>query len=114
MDDDRLGISLNGRPGALSLLINLILPSNNKILKSSSFGVEAFSHIEQVNSFYIYDRWGNQVFSADNFDPALTNQKWDGNYNGRQAMSGVYVYILNYLDNGDQENIISGDVTLIR
>ena len=93
--------------------VDVILP-NIFNANTSSFGIEPFSTIENVESFFVYDRWGNNVFAAENFDPLNDNKLWDGDYNGGQAMSGVYVYYLRYIDVNGQAEIVSGDVTLIR
>ena len=57
----------------------------------------------------IYSRWGQIIFSADK----LYDQEnwWDGTYNGKEASTGSYVYILK-LNNGTDP--ITGVVTLIR
>ncbi len=81
---------------------------------NSEFGIEAFSKIASVTSFAIYDRWGNRVFLAEDYNPASANQKWDGNYNGSSAVTGVYVYSLQYMDIDGNSNQVSGDITLIR
>ena len=64
--------------------------------------------IENI-SFNIYDRWGELVFSASSQDKG-----WDGNFNGKKASSGVYVYKLRAVfTDGDTENK-SGNITLVR
>ncbi len=60
-------------------------------------------------SFDIYDRWGELVFSSSSQDDG-----WDGNFNGKKAASGVYVYKLRVtFTDGDVLNK-NGDVTLVR
>ena len=60
-------------------------------------------------SFDIYDRWGERVFSSSSQDKG-----WDGNFNGKKASSGVYVYKLKAIfTDGDIHNA-SGNVTLVR
>jgi len=60
-------------------------------------------------SFDIYDRWGERVFSTSSQDKG-----WDGNFNGKKASSGVYVYKLKAIfTDGDIQNV-SGNVTLVR
>jgi len=78
------------------------------------FFIPPNNQIKEVYDFIIYDRWGNKVYSASNFDPQVTNQSWDGTMNGQPCDSGVYVYSVSYLDVFDQEQSIFGDVTLIR
>ena len=59
--------------------------------------------------FMIYNRMGQQIFQSYSQDIG-----WDGTYKGQEENPGVYVYFakITYL-NGYQE-IIKGDVTLIR
>ena len=43
----------------------------------------------------------------------ILDQEWNGNHNGDQAPSGVYVFFARY-NAGAGEQMIEGDVTLIR
>lgn len=53
----------------------------------------------------IYNRWGQEVFSSDNY-----LQGWDG----KNAPNDVYVYQITYKVNGKPANTIKGTVTLMR
>jgi len=59
----------------------------------------------------VFDRWGVEMFSL-----ASTNlaQGWDGTYKGKEQEVGVYVYyaVVNFT-NGQQQ-ILKGNVTLVR
>lgn len=70
--------------------------------------------IRNVNRFEVYDRWGNQMFSATNLTPGDTSQGWDGYARGKLASPGVYAYQIEveFLD-GTRE-LLSGDVLLLR
>ena len=57
----------------------------------------------------IYDRWGNLVYSATDEHP-----EWDGEFNGDHSPEGIYVYTLLYVDAKGVDQMIKGDVTLIR
>ncbi len=57
----------------------------------------------------IYNRWGNLVFFTHD-----RTAKWNGQHNGKAAVSDVYVYILIYETELGVTNKESGDVTLIR
>ncbi len=60
-------------------------------------------------TFDVYDRWGEMVFSSSSPDKG-----WDGNFNGKKAASGVYVYKMKAVfSDGDIENK-SGNITLVR
>ncbi|MCB0524371.1 MAG: gliding motility-associated C-terminal domain-containing protein [Lewinellaceae bacterium] len=62
-----------------------------------------------VESFFIYDRWGNKVFES--FDP---DASWDGTINGKEASSDVYVYRIRWRNSDGSLQVSSGDVTLLR
>ncbi|MBV6439997.1 MAG: hypothetical protein EPGJADBJ_01659 [Saprospiraceae bacterium] len=70
--------------------------------------------VEEVESFEIYDRWGEQVFAADHFQPNDPGQGWDGTYRGEVAAPGVYVFYaaVRFID-GEKE-VFEGDVTVVR
>ncbi len=64
--------------------------------------------IVQLN-FVIFNRWGEKVFESN--DP---HQGWDGMFKGKQAETGVYVYMVSAtLENGMTMKR-SGNVTLVR
>lgn len=56
----------------------------------------------------IYDRWGEKVYSTSG------EIKWDGRIRQKNAMQGVYVYVIEYKDEAGETRFLSGDVTLIR
>lgn len=72
------------------------------------FAVFPGKSVANVAQIKIFDRWGNQVFSAN------SNLGWDGNFNGKIAPNGVYVWLITieFIDGTTKQ--LSGDVTLIR
>ncbi|RMF02798.1 MAG: gliding motility-associated C-terminal domain-containing protein [Bacteroidetes bacterium] len=64
---------------------------------------------ELVESIWIYDRWGAQVFLSEEGTIG-----WGGRINGKPAAEGVYVYIIEWSDTGGVTRVASGEVTLIR
>ncbi|MEZ4920669.1 MAG: gliding motility-associated C-terminal domain-containing protein [Saprospiraceae bacterium] len=68
----------------------------------------------RILEFQVYDRWGELVYSASDFQPNDTSIGWDGNFRGKPMNPGVYVWVLEaeYLD-GTKETF-SGNTTLIR
>ncbi len=64
---------------------------------------------QQLEAFYIFNRWGQEVFSTPD-----GTQGWDGTMNGVPQESGVYHYLirLKFPDGGKE--IYKGNVTLIR
>ena len=63
-----------------------------------------------IYSIEIYDRFGNLVFVGDQ------SNGWDGNYRGKSAEAGVYVYKVTKpsLDDTSTSQVISGSLSLIR
>lgn len=55
----------------------------------------------QNYEFKVYNRWGNEIFSTENFD-----EGWNGRINGDDAPEGTYYYILSYT-NGCNSDMIS-------
>jgi len=70
--------------------------------------------VELVESFRIYDRWGEQVFDATDFLPNDWSVGWDGTYRGAPVNPGVYAYyaVLRFVDG--KSEIFQGDVTVLR
>jgi len=67
-----------------------------------------------INSLAIYDRWGNQVFINEDFSTNDSSQGWDGRYNNKLVVQGVYVYFINYTDQFGSEQIDAGQLTVLR
>ncbi len=61
-----------------------------------------------IETFKVYDRWGNLVF-----DDPLSG--WDGTRNGEPMPRDVYIYVLRIrLPDDAETRTVTGDVTLIR
>lgn len=57
----------------------------------------------------IFNRWGQEVFRST--DPLMG---WDGNYNGSQALTGVYAYVITYKNTSGEAKVVKGNITLTR
>jgi gliding motility-associated-like protein len=64
--------------------------------------------VKQLN-LSVFNRWGEKVFETDNM-----NYLWDGNYQGKPAAVGVYVYRGYVVYLNDKSRQVKGSVTLIR
>ncbi len=67
----------------------------------------------KVNSFHIYDRWGNELFEREDFLANDPTYGWDGTFRGELHNPGVFVYyaIIEFFDG--QQVLYKGDVTLL-
>jgi len=85
---------------------NIFSPNGDGINDLWSVDLTNYSDV----TLYIFDRWGNLVTTS--VDKNYVS--WDGSYNGSDAIVGVYVYSLSFIDQNN--NIIQryGDITIVR
>lgn len=98
--------------------INVDIYVPNVINPNSNSGNDRFfpkSNIEgiTIKEFMVFDRWGEMVHynkSGTINDPSFG---WDGTFNGKPVVSGVYVYYMIYDIPGLGEQKQYGDLTVI-
>ncbi len=78
------------------------------------FFILTSTHVQMVKSFSIFDRWGKKVFAVNNIPPNDPSFGWNGNYEGRTANDGTYVYVAVIAFVDGHEEVYKGTVTLIR
>ena len=78
------------------------------------FTINAGADVAQIKSFYLFNRWGEQVHEAFNFMPNDLSFSWDGRYRGQVLNAGVYVYFaeIEFIDG--EVILYKGDVVLLR
>ena len=71
--------------------------------------------IDVIETFVVYDRWGEMVYREENTSPDNgSHLGWDGLFNGEPVVPDVFVILTRYrLSTGDTEQI-SQSVTVIR
>ena len=65
-----------------------------------------------IESIYIYDRWGNLMYSEEE-KPLVELNPWDGSYRGQSLNPGVYIYMINAIVEGELTKY-TGDVTITK
>ncbi len=70
--------------------------------------------IRQIRTLKIFDRWGELVFIKKNFQANDHNLGWDGKFNGKDVVTGVYVYLAEVEFIDDHIEVLSGDITVLR
>ncbi len=65
--------------------------------------------VPEVYNWFVYNRWGEEVFRA-----SRTAEQWDGNYRGKKAGTGLYVYRVVYRFAGKSTKEQAGRINLIR
>ncbi len=90
---------------------NIFSPDNDGLY--DFFCCPTLDNIEVIEEFFIYDRWGNSVFSRTNA-PFTEETCWDGTFNSRNAENGVYVYFIKVRFYDGRVICKLGDVTVAR
>ncbi|MEO7983361.1 MAG: PKD domain-containing protein [Bacteroidota bacterium] len=65
--------------------------------------------MKSLKSFSVFNRWGNRVFYS-----TTEGEGWNGKYNNLDQAAGVYIWILEFIDNNDKKIIEKGTLTVIR
>ena len=96
---------------------NIYIPnafSPNEDGNNDEFMIFSILGVKEINSFQIYSRWGELVFSDSNFQPNDPTNSWDGTFNGEVLNPAVFVYFaqIEFLDG--KVILYKGDVTLLR
>jgi gliding motility-associated-like protein len=73
------------------------------------FGIVQYLNIEKINSFDIYDRWGEKVFTTTDI-----KVKWDGSFNGEKMPIGTYVWYIDAQTYDGEKVQQKGNITLLR
>lgn len=109
---DRVLIRVDNRPHIY--IPNVFSPweedGNNDIFLIFADG----DQIEKVDIFQIFDRWGDMVFSNQNFQPNDPAHGWDGRHRGKLMTPAVFVYYAEIRLIDGRVLLYKGDVTLLR
>lgn len=79
--------------------------NNNKFFYAKSISDLAY----ELN---IYDRWGGLIYQNKNLKANEPSSGW--NPEKMNVVTGVYIYMIRYMDDDNVEYVKSGDVTLLR
>lgn len=98
--------------GKISIVVYapLIMPnafSPNGDGKNDIFRISPLSP-QQINSFVIYNRYGQKVFSTND-----NSKGWDGTFNGTLQPEGTYVWKIEYMNRFNNRNIISSGIVIL-
>ena len=112
----------NGCPAAADVLVrvnrrrqlyapNIISPNGDG--KNDRFLLYGRGVVE-IETLRIFDRWGDQLFLNEHFQPNDESMGWDGSFRGQPMNPGVYVWqaVVKFID-GVTETF-AGDVTVYR
>lgn len=118
-----LATDSNGCSAVDRLVVNLLKPrkvfipnafSPNGDGNNDVFLIFAGPDVNSIKDFLIFDRWGNQVFGRQAFQPNDPTFGWDGNFKGRPMNTDVYTFFATIEFTDGWVQIFEGDVTLLR
>ncbi|MEO0625626.1 MAG: gliding motility-associated C-terminal domain-containing protein, partial [Bacteroidota bacterium] len=109
-DDDLLVVVRKNRP----IFIPTGVSPNGDNTNDRFLIYADFDQVEEIESFLIFNRWGESIFENFNFQPNDPAQGWDGTHRGEPLNPAVFVYqaVVRFTDG--ERVLYSGDVTLIR
>jgi gliding motility-associated-like protein len=91
---------------------NVFSPNNDD--HNDVFYIKTDESVSLIKSMSIFDRWGELIYHNTNFAPNEADLGWDGTFNGKSLLPGVYVYDIVVVSTEDKDYRYSGDITLIR
>ena len=92
---------------------NVIHPGSG-IATNKYFYLITTGAIDRIEYLNIYDRWGELVWTKENFDANIPELGWDGNFRAEQMDPAVFVWIAEIrLKNGKQLTL-HGDLTVLQ
>ena len=81
---------------------------------NDTFYIFADETVVKVNTFAIYDRWGERVFIREKFAPNDPFFGWDGTHRGKDMNSAVYVWYAEVEFIDGEVIVFKGDVAIAR
>lgn len=67
-----------------------------------------FAGFRKLNSFKIFNRWGQMVFSTSDI-----KRGWDGRYQNRLCELGTYFWVISAIDLTNKPRLYKGNVTIV-
>lgn len=107
--EESIQVVISECPGTIYWVPNCFTPDGNEYnqlfgpVMTEGYNINGFE-------FLIFNRWGNIVWESK--DP---NGRWDGTYQGRKCLDGVYIWKLTFNLFGDDGKITNhGHLTLLK
>lgn len=107
------GISLRIHKTREIFIPNVFSPVNQDGINDLFMIYANNDKVKEINTFRIFDRWGEVVFQANHFRANDPSYGWDGRFINEALNPGVFVYFaeIEFIDG--VRKIYSGDVTLV-
>lgn len=103
-------ITVDPNPGFF--VPNAFSPNGDGI--NDNFDIKVGQDIDKVLKFQVYDRWGEMMYSRENFDPRPEGHGWDGVHKGLRMASAVFAWYIEVQGIDGEIFKAKGDVILVR
>jgi len=77
------------------------------------FTVFADDKVSEIQTMLIFDRWGNELFGKQNFQPNDIKKGWNGSYKNKTIQQGVYIYYIKINYKNGETSVFKGDLTIL-
>jgi gliding motility-associated-like protein len=67
-----------------------------------------------VNRYIIFDRWGGQLYEANNFFLNASDQWWDGTFNSKTVGIGTYLYLIEVEFEKGGKQVFQGELSVLK
>lgn len=67
-----------------------------------------------VNRYIIFDRWGGQLYEANNFLLNASDQWWDGTFNSKTVGIGTYLYLIEVEFEKGGKQVFQGELNVLK
>ena len=78
------------------------------------FFLNAGPEVERINSFMVFDRWGNLMFEKKEIAPNDPSLGWDGRFKGKILNPGTFVWTADILFIDGVSIEYSGTVSVVK
>lgn len=91
---------------------NAFSPNNDGINDIAM--IFAGQEIEEIHTFQIFNRWGEIVYEAYNFQPNIPDHGWNGIFRGKPMNPAIFIYYaeIEFIDGAVE--IFKGDIALVK
>ncbi len=109
---DRVLVNVDDEPHIY--IPNAFSPWNSDNQNDIVFIFANIDQVPKIRKFYIFDRWGEMVFEAENFSPNDPDFGWDGRFRGKLLDPAVFVYYAEIEIIDGRITLKYGDITLVK
>lgn len=105
-------IQVRVRKDRLVYIPNIFTPNGDG--RNDILMIHGGKGVSEVKSFLMFNRWGEVLHEAYDFQPNDPEYGWDGSFKDEQLNPGVFVYFAEVEFEDGRVEIYKGDVTLMR